>query len=73
MAWQHDDDDFGFGARGKMAAAAFKPPPIPVAKSRYTNPIIQSKLHVIIEAGAKEFSGHEDVMAKFLGIKIKGE
>ena len=69
MSWQRDDED-NVGAGWKIAREVFKSPAqVMAAKNRYTNPILQSKLHVIVQAGEKEFTSHEDVMAKLLGMR----
>lgn len=72
------DEDYGnvWAARkiaADMASEVFKVAPRagtnchPPFKSPITNPIVLDKIHAVVDAGAKEFASHEDVMAKLLG------
>jgi hypothetical protein len=74
MYQRDNDEDYGnVWAAKKLAADLLKREP-KVGRSRneqprcvITNPIVMDKVQVSVEDGAKEFSSHEDVMAKLLG------
>lgn len=68
--YDKDEDDYNVGAEWRMAREVFKEAPRRGVANRHypvTNPIIKPLIHTRVDEGAKEFSGHEDVIKKFLG------
>lgn len=71
------DEDYGNVWAAKKLAAELKsgdirhqvpePTPIELFTTPYTNPLVRTKTHRMVDSGAKEFESHEDVMAKLLG------
>lgn len=69
--YEKDEDEYNVGLQFRMAKDIFKQPKPKVIARRpnpISNPIIKTVNDAIVDEGATQFAGHEDVIKRFLGV-----